>query len=217
MIHNLGERASLVSQYVAELRDTTVQGDRLRFRANLRRLAQVAAYEISRAMEWRATTVQTPLAPAAVHKLAAPPVLATILRAGLAMHEGLLDFFDGADSAFISAYRDTQPDGSFTVKVEYLAAPSLTGRTVIVSDPMLATGTSLVMCLEALQRLGPPAKLHLVAAIATPVGLERVQRYFPEAEIWTAAIDPELDARSYIVPGLGDAGDLAFGTKVGGE
>jgi uracil phosphoribosyltransferase len=214
MIVNLSKQHSLVSNWVGELRDVNIQTDRMRFRRNLERIGEVAAYEISKVLPSVEREIQTPLG-IAVHKvLKEQPVLATILRAGLPMHQGLLNYFDMADNAFISAYRKHNNDGSFDINLEYLSCPELEGRIIIVSDPMLATGASLVKTIQYLKEEGNPAAIHIVAAIACTVGIEYVKREDPAVTIWCGDIDDELTAKGYIVPGLGDAGDLAYGTKM---
>ena len=214
MLHDLGAQNSLINQYVAELRDISVQSDRLRFRKNLFRIGQIIGYEISKTLRYAKKQIQTPLSRHTVNALSELPVLATILRAGLGLHEGLLDFFDGADSAFVSAYRKHAADGSFEIELEYVSCPALDGKIVIICDPMLATGQSISLTAKALEKWGRPAELHLVAAIAAQPGVDLVQKALPHAHIWTAALDAELDQRAYIVPGLGDAGDLCFGPKL---
>jgi len=213
MVVNLSEQFSIVGNWISEIRDEEVQKDRLRFRHNLVRIAEVAAYEISKTLPWIEKEVQTPLGTAVVKVLRDQPVITTILRAGLPMHQGLLNFFDKADNGFISAYRKHQRDGSFEISLEYVSCPELEGRVVIVSDPMLATGASLVKTIQYLREEGHPSEIHVVVAIACTVGIEFVLRSEPQAKIWCAAIDDELTAKGYIVPGLGDAGDLAFGNK----
>lgn len=204
-----------MDRFVAELRDVNVQGDRMRFRRNLERIGEIIGYELSKQLNWENAVVNTPLGEASTMRLADQPVLATILRAGLPLHQGLLNYFDAADNAFISAYRmNHKADGSFDVRVEYLSSPSIEGRTVIISDPMLATGASLVLAYRAMLRKGTPAHVHIVAAIASRQGIDYLDQHLPKnCTLWVAAIDEELTAQSYIVPGLGDAGDLAFGTK----
>lgn len=214
MIVNLSQQHSLVSNWVGELRDVNIQNDRMRFRRNLERIGEIAAYEISKVLPSVEKEIQTPLG-IAVHKvLKEQPVLATILRAGLPMHQGLLNYFDMADNAFISAYRKHNNDGSFEINLEYLSCPELEGRIIIISDPMLATGASLVKTIQYLKEEGNPAAIHIVTAIACTVGIEYVKREDPAVTIWCGDIDDELTAKGYIVPGLGDAGDLAYGTKM---
>lgn len=214
MIINLSEQHSLISNWVSELRDVEIQTDRLRFRRNLERIGEVAAYEISKVLPFTEKEVQTPLGSAMSKVMSEQPVLATILRAGLPLHQGLLNFFDKADNAFISAYRKHRKDGSFEISLDYISCPELENRTIIISDPMLATGSSLVKTIHFLREEGRPREIHIVAAIACTVGIEYVKREEPSVTIWCGDIDDELTAKGYIVPGLGDAGDLAYGVKV---
>lgn len=214
MVINLSKEHSLVSNWVAELRDVTTQSDRMRFRRNLERIGEVAAFEISKQLPYVEKEIQTPLGTALCEVLEEQPVLATILRAGLALHNGLLNFFDKADNAFVSAYRKHSPDGSFEIMLEYLSCPEIEGRTLIISDPMLATGASLVKTIEYLKEEGKPKAIYIVTAIACTVGIEAIRLHVPEATLWCGDIDDELTAKGYIVPGLGDAGDLAFGAKI---
>lgn len=216
MVINLSEKHSLVSNWVSELRDVEIQQDRMRFRRNLERIAEVIGYEISKKMEWVEKEVTTPLGTSNSKVLKDQPVLATILRAGLGMHTGLLNYFDKGDNAFISAYRKHNPDGSFDIHMEYMSCPEIDGRVVILSDPMIATGSSLVKSIEFLKEEGEIKQLHIACAIACTVGLEFVKRAFPNATIWCGDVDDEITAKGYIVPGLGDAGDLAFGSKMQG-
>lgn len=213
--HILEGTGSLIDRFVCELRDVDVQKDRMRFRRNLERIGEVVAYEISKQLEWQKSTVTTPLGEAEVLKLDRQPVLATILRAGLPLHQGLLNYFDAGDNAFISAYRmNHRADGTFDVRVEYLSSPSVDGRVVVLTDPMLATGMSMILAYRALLRKGTPSHVHIVAAIASTQGLDYIKAHLPaNVTIWIASLDEELTAQSYIVPGLGDAGDLAFGEK----
>lgn len=214
MVINLSKGHSLVSDWVSELRDVTIQGDRMRFRRNLERIGEVAAFEISKKLPYVQKEIQTPLGTAISPVLQEQPVLATILRAGLPLHQGLLNYFDRADSAFVSAYRKHDKDGSFVIALEYLSCPEIEGRTLILSDPMLATGASLVKTVQYLKEEGTIRDLHIVTAIACTVGIEFLRREIPEATVWCGAIDDELTAKGYIVPGLGDAGDLSFGPKI---
>jgi uracil phosphoribosyltransferase len=214
MVINLSAECSLICEWISELRDVQVQSDRMRFRRNLERIGEVAAYEISRQLTYIDKEVQTPLGISQCKVLKEQPVLATILRAGLPLHQGLLNYFDKADNAFISAYRKHNRDGSFEISLDYISCPELENRVVIISDPMLATGSSLVKTIQYLREEGHPREIHVVAAIACTVGIEYVKRSEPHVKIWCGAIDEELTAKGYIVPGLGDAGDLAFGTKV---
>ncbi|WP_462249920.1 uracil phosphoribosyltransferase [Ferruginibacter sp.] len=216
MVINLSEQHSLISNWVSELRNVDVQNDRMRFRRNLERIAEVIGYEISKKMEWEEKEITTPLGISTSRVLKQQPVLATILRAGLAMHNGLLNYFDKADNAFISAYRKHNPDGSFDISLEYMSCPEIEGRVLIISDPMIATGSSLVKSIQYLKEEGTIKELHIVCAIACTVGIEYVKREVPKATIWCGDIDDEITAKGYIVPGLGDAGDLAFGAKLQG-
>lgn len=214
MVINLSDQSSLVTQWISELRDMQLQTDRMRFRRNLERIGEIAAYELSKVLEFEEKEVQTPLGISVCDVLKEQPVLATILRAGLPLHQGLLNYFDKADNAFISAYRKHLRDGSFEISLEYVSCPELENRVVIISDPMLATGSSLVKTIQYLREEGHPREIHVVVAIACTVGIEYVQRTEPNIKLWCGAIDEELTAKGYIVPGLGDAGDLAFGAKV---
>jgi uracil phosphoribosyltransferase len=214
MVINLSKEHSLVSNWVAELRDTDIQKDRMRFRRNLERIGEVAAFEISKKLPFVKKDIQTPMGIASCEVLEEQPILTTILRAGLALHQGLLSYFDKADNAFVSAYRKHALDGSFEIMMEYLSCPDIEDRILIISDPMLATGASLVKTIQYLKEEGKPKSIHIVTAIACTVGIEYLRREVPEATIWCGAIDDELTAKGYIVPGLGDAGDLAFGAKI---
>ncbi len=215
MIVNLSEQHSLVSNWVSELRDINVQGDRMRFRRNLERIGEVAAYEISKILPYTEKMIETPLGTHNSKVLMEQPVLATILRAGLPLHNGMLNYFDKADNAFVSAYRKHHRDGSFEIHMEYMSCPSLENRVVIISDPMLATGASLVKTIQYMKDEGAPSEMHIVVAIACTVGIEYVQREVGDhVRLWCGDIDDELTAKGYIVPGLGDAGDLAFGQKM---
>ena len=214
MVNILSSGNSLLHHFVAELRDVEIQNDRMRFRRNLERIGEIAAYEISKTMNFENTDVTTPLGIATVPLMQSQPVLGTILRAGLPLHQGLLNYFDQADNAFISAYRRHHKDGSFDFHLQYLSSPPIAGRILILSDPMLATGQSLVETYKAMLESGQPAHTHVVAAIASRQGIEYVKANLPDdLTIWVAAVDEELTAQSYIVPGWGDAGDLAFGEK----
>lgn len=214
MVNILNQQNSILNRFIAELRDVTIQNDRMRFRRNLERIGEIAAMEISKKMEFVQKEVVTPLGIATVSVPKEEPVLATILRAGLPLHQGILNYFDRADNAFISAYRKHHKDGSFDISLEYVSSPSLTNRQVILSDPMLATGQSIVMSYKAMLEKGRPAHTHIVTALASSQGLEYVKKHLPLGiTLWIGAVDEELTAQSYIVPGLGDAGDLAFGEK----
>lgn len=213
MVVNLSKHYSLLCDWINEIRDVEQQADRMRFRRNLERVGEIAAYEISKHLGHDISETQTPLGTSTSKKLHQQPVLATILRAGLPLHQGMLNYFDKADNAFVSAYRKHHPDGSFEISLEYLSCPDLDNRVVILSDPMLATGASLVKTIHALREEGNPKEIHVVCVIACTVGIEYIQRNEPSVKIWCGAIDDELTAKGYIVPGLGDAGDLAYGTK----
>lgn len=213
MVHNLSLKPSLLAHYVAELRDVLVQTDRMRFRRNLERIAEIIGQEISKQLEWEEVEITTPLGTATCFQLVEQPVLATILRAGLPMHQGLLNYFDHADNAFIAAYRKHDKDGGFEISMEYVTSPDIKDRVLIVSDPMLATGASLALTLKKLIKSGKPKQIHVVCAIAATEGIEHLKFEVPGITIWAGAIDDELTAKGYIVPGLGDAGDLCFGEK----
>ncbi|MGN6477740.1 MAG: uracil phosphoribosyltransferase [Flavipsychrobacter sp.] len=213
MVTNLSLHNSILSEWVRQIRDVEVQADRMRFRRNMERIGEIAAYEISKTLPYKLISVQTPMGQSECFELEHQPVLATILRAGVPLHQGLLNYFDQADNAFVAAYRKHHRDGSFEIDQQYLTCPELEGRPLIIADPMLATGASLVLTLENLTDGCKPSVIHFVSAIACTEGIDLVTRKFPDVHIWTAAIDDELTARGYIVPGLGDAGDLAYGVK----
>lgn len=213
MVINLSQHYSILCDWIAEIRDQTIQMDRLKFRRNLERIGEIAGYEISKHMPHEERDVQTPLGIAVSKLLKTQPVLATILRAGLPLHQGLLNVFDKADNAFVSAYRKHHRDGSFDISMGYITCPDLENRILIISDPMLATGSSMVKTVQQLMSEGNPAEIHIVTAIACTVGIEYLRRLLPVCRVWCGAIDDELTAKGFIVPGLGDAGDLSFGTK----
>jgi len=212
---NLSKENSLILQYVTELRDVDIQADRLRFRRNLERLGEIFAYEISKKLDFVEIEVETQLGIANSKIIANTPVLATILRAGIPMHQGMLNYFDYSDNAFVTTYRRQHKDGTFEINMDYVSCPPLEDRPLIICDPMLATGSSMATAMEGLLQYGTPSQIHIVTAIASMDGIEHIERTIPQATIWAAAIDEELTAKSYIVPGLGDAGDLAFGSKYG--
>ena len=216
MIHILSEQTSILNQYIAEIRDKNIQRDRIRFRRNMERVGEFFAYEISKTLNYNNTITETVLAEAQTQTLAEQPVIATILRAGLPLHTGILNVFDGAQNAFVSAYRKHHKDNTFEIQIEYLSSPSLTDKVLILTDPMLATGSSMVLSYKALLSKGKPKHTHIVAVIASREGLEYIQKNMPDNNytLWLAVVDEELTAHSYIVPGLGDAGDLAFGEKL---
>jgi uracil phosphoribosyltransferase len=214
MVRNLSKTYALAGEWISELRDVQLQTDRMRFRRNLERIGELAALEISTKLPYEEREIQTPLGIALCKALKDQPVLATILRAGLPLHNGLLNVFDKADNAFVSAYRKHKHDGSFDIQLEYVSCPDLDDRILIISDPMLATGSSVVKTIQFLREEGSPREIHVVAAIACTVGIEYVKRAEPQVTIWCGDIDEELTAKGFIVPGLGDAGDLAYGPKV---
>ena len=216
-IINLEKHPSILSRFVRELRDTSIQGDPLRFRRNLERIGEIMAYEISRRLDYHEEEVETPLAHAKAMEPSEKIVLATILRAGLPFHQGFLNYFDRADNAFVSAYRRYREKGDkFDVMVEYMASPDVEGKTLVLVDPMLATGSSMELGYRALLQNGTPAKLHVASIIASQQAVDYIAEVLPpeKTTIWCAAIDPEINSHSYIVPGLGDAGDLSFGVKL---
>jgi len=215
MVHNLSHNNSIINQYISEIRDVEIQKDRMRFRRNLERMGEIFAYELSKTLEYEVREVTTPLGIADVPVLKEQPIVGTILRAGMPLHQGVLNFFDSADNAFISAYRKHHKDGTFDIKLEYVSSPMLTDRILILCDPMLATGSSIVMTYKALLERGIPRHTHIVSALASMQGVNHVKSHLSSnITIWAGAIDEELTAQAYIVPGLGDAGDLAYGTKI---
>lgn len=216
-IHILSQQNTVLNRFIAQIRDKSIQRDPMRFRRNMERIGEITAYEISKTLAYKPCAVKTPLGEAAVEMIADQIVIATILRAGLPYHQGFLNYFDDAQNAFVSAYRKSTKDGKFTVKVEYISCGSLEGKTLLLVDPMLATGSSLVLAYNALcERGGMPSHTHVAAVIASEQGLDHVRRNMPHqtTSVWTAAVDEELTSRSYIVPGIGDAGDLAYGEKI---
>ncbi len=214
-IHNFDDYSSLVSQYLSEMRDINKQTDRLRFRRNLERLGEIFAYEISKTLSYRVDKVPTPLqVNADCNVIDEKIVLATIFRAGVPFHQGFLRYFDDAENAFVSAYRKYKEKENFDICIEYLASPKLDGKTLILCDPMLATGASMELSYRALLTKGAPDKLHVASVIASRKAVDYLQKAMPEdAELWVGVIDDEINTHSYIVPGLGDAGDLAYGVK----
>lgn len=210
---NLSSENSLIHQFTTELRDIDIQADRMRFRKNLERLGEIFAYEISKTLKYGELEVETPMGIANSKIIAVQPVLATILRAGIPMHQGLLNFYDQSDNAFVTTYRRQHKDGTFEIHMDYVSCPLIEDRPLIICDPMVATGMSMTTAIEGILDHGKPSHIHIVTAIASTDGIEHLERTLPQATIWVAAIDEELTARSYIVPGLGDAGDLAFGDK----
>ena len=214
MLFNLSDQNTIANQYVAELRDVEVQKDRMRFRRNVERLGEIFAYEISKTLTYESTNKETPLGSVDIPLPTDRLVLASILRAGLPLHNAMLNTFDQADNAFISAYRKHHKDGTFEISLEYVTCPKLEDCVLIVTDPMLATGSSFEGALNILETYGTPKAVHVVCIIASAFGVNRIQRLYPEVNLWVGAIDEELTAKSYIVPGLGDAGDLSYGVKL---
>lgn len=216
MVHIIGERNSVFNVFISELRNIHIQKDSLRFRRNLERIGEVAAYEISKKLDYSQQRIETPLGISEMNLPTNEIVLGTILRAGLPLHQGLLNYFDNAQNAFVSAFRKHKADDSFEIQIEYLSSPPLTDKVLILCDPMLATGRSMVLAWQALtETMGKPKHTHIVSALASEEGVEYTRRHMPEnATLWMGAVDPELNAKSYIIPGLGDAGDLAYGPKV---
>ncbi|WP_299393601.1 uracil phosphoribosyltransferase [uncultured Gelidibacter sp.] len=215
-IHNLTEQNSILNTFISELRDVTIQKDSMRFRRNIERIAEILGYEISKVLNYKTSQIKTPLGVCEMNVLDNDIVLCSILRAGVPLHNGLLNYFDTAQNAFISAYRHHQEQSDdFEIRVEYLACPDLENKTLILADPMLATGQSIVATFEALKPFGKPKDIHLACVIGAQEGIEYVSKYFDkDAHLWIATIDPDLNEKGYIVPGLGDAGDLAFGEKL---
>lgn len=216
MVHIFEKQDSLVSQYISEVRDVEIQKDSMRFRRNMERLGQIFAYEISRKLNWKETMVTTSLGEAHCKVMKEQPVIATILRAGLPMHQGMLGYFDSAENAFISAYRKHHKNGKFTIQIEYTSCPELDDKVLILNDPMLATGASMVLTYKELLEHGKPSHTHIVSILASVQGVEYVKKNLPAGSftLWVGAVDDELTAKAYIVPGLGDAGDLAYGNKL---
>ncbi|MDO8971747.1 MAG: uracil phosphoribosyltransferase [Saprospiraceae bacterium] len=214
MLFNLATKDSIANRFVAELRNVETQQDRLRFRRNLERLGEILAYELSKNLFYEPVVVDTPLGSATTMLPTQRIVLATILRAGLPLHQGMLNYFDQADNVFVAAYRKQHKDGTFEIQLDYVSAPNLDDCVLILIDPMLATGASVNLALKELERFGKPSSIHIATVIASVAGVESVRRRWPKAFIWAGAVDEELTAKSYIVPGLGDAGDLAYGEKL---
>lgn len=210
----LDQTNSIANQFLAELRDVNIQSDRMRFRKNVERLGQVLAVEISKTLDYQDTEVQTPLGSASVALPQNRIVIASILRAGLPLHTGLLSYFDDADNAFVSAYRKHHKDGTFEINLQYVTCPDLNDCILIVTDPMCATGASFHAAMEVLLEYGNPKAIHFASLIAASDGISFVKRMYPKVHLWMGSLDEELTAKSYIVPGLGDAGDLLFGEKL---
>ncbi|MBX7052516.1 MAG: uracil phosphoribosyltransferase [Flavobacteriales bacterium] len=214
MVHELVKHNSVFNQFIREIRDESIQRDRMRFRRNLERIGEVLAYEISKSFHHQKVEVTTPLGVAEMMVPSTKPVVCTILRAGLPLHHGMMNYFDQSDAAFAAAYRRHHKGGDFEIEVDYLSCPSLDDSVLIIADPMLATGASIEMVYKQLLRKGNPAKVHVASVIASDTGINHLRSILPEnTEYWAGAIDTELTAQAYIVPGLGDAGDLAFGRK----
>jgi len=214
MITNFIETNSIISDWIYQLRDTSIQEDRLRFRKNIERFGSIAAYEISKMLPYKPVIAQTPLGEANCNIIEVQPVVATILRAGLPLYQGILDFFDQADCAFIGAYRKhNKHNSSFEIDQQYITCPELKGKHLILTDTMLATGASIITALATMIDNDMPEQIHIVCVIASTTGIENILRHYPDIHIWAGAIDDELTAKGYIVPGLGDAGDLCFGSK----
>jgi uracil phosphoribosyltransferase len=214
MIHILSNEVSLVNSWINELRNVEVQTDRMKFRRNMERIGEIAAFEISKKLDYKEMEITTPLAKIKVKEIAVQPVITTILRAGVPLFQGVLNYFDKADCGFVAAYRKHDMNDYFSIKQDYLTCPNIEGRPLIVADPMLATGASLIEALKDLLTHGKPSQIHIVAAIASRQGAEAIRTAYPEAHIWIGAIDEELTSKGYITPGLGDAGDLSFGEKL---
>lgn len=214
-IVNFAEHDSLISQYMTELRDVNVQTDMLRFRRNLERIGEIMAYEISKTLKYRKMEISTPLATMESDVIDSQVVLATIFRAGVPFHQGFLNYFDHAQNAFVSAYRKYKEKENFDICIEYLASPRLDGKTLVLCDPMLATGASMELSYRALLTKGEPAEIHVASVIASQQAVDYIKQHFPDdrTTVWIGAVDAEINSHSYIVPGLGDAGDLAYGVK----
>ena len=214
MVSVLSTQFSLVNSWINELRNVDVQQDRMRFRRNMERIGEIAAFELSKDLETKEIEIQTPLDKLKVKEIAVQPVITTILRAGVPLFEGILNYFDKADCGFVAAYRKHDANDYFSIKQDYLTCPNIDGRPLIVADPMLATGASLIEAIKDLLTNGTPSQLHIVAAIASKQGVETIEKAYPQAKIWVGAIDENLTAKGYITPGLGDAGDLSYGEKL---
>ena len=214
MMHILSNEVSLVNSWINELRNVEVQTDRMKFRRNMERIGEIAAFEISKKLDYKEVEITTPLDKIKVKEIAVQPVITTILRAGVPLFQGVLNYFDKADCGFVAAYRKHDMNDYFSIKQDYLTCPNIEGRPLIVADPMLATGASLIEALKDLLTHGKPSQIHIVAAIASRQGAEAIRTAYPEAHIWIGAIGEELTSKGYITPGLGDAGDLSFGEKL---
>lgn len=215
IVNILGSKNSIINQFISEIRDVEIQKDSMRFRRNVERVGEIMAYEISKTLSYENVEITTSLGIANVFKLKEQPVIGSILRAGLPLHQGVLNYFDNAENAFISAYRKHHKDGTLDIQIDYLSSPKLDDKILILCDPMLATGTSMVLTFKKLMEKGIPHHTHIIAIIASSEGLSYAKKHLPEnVTLWLAALDEELTAQAYIVPGLGDAGDLAYGNKI---
>ena len=214
MVTILSEQFSLVNSWINDLRNIEVQQDRMKFRRNMERIGEIAAFEISKGLEQKDLEITTPLDKIKVKEIAVQPVITTILRAGVPLFQGILNYFDKADCGFVAAYRKHDANDYFSIKQDYLTCPNIDGRPLIVADPMLATGASLIEALKDLLNHGKPTQLHIVAAFASKQGVETLQNAYPEAQIWIGSVDENLTSKGYITPGLGDAGDLSYGEKL---
>lgn len=214
MVHILSDQFSLVSSWINDLRNVDVQHDRLKFRRNMERIGEIAAFEISKTLEQKTVKITTPLEQITAQEIAVQPVITTILRAGVPLFQGVLNYFDKADCGFVAAYRKHDANDYFSIKQDYLTCPDLTGRPLIVADPMLATGASLIEAIKDLLNHGKPTEVHIVAAIASRQGLQTIIKAYPQAKLWIGVVDDDLTEKGYISPGLGDAGDLSYGGKL---
>ncbi|ROI09854.1 uracil phosphoribosyltransferase [Chryseobacterium sp. H3056] len=214
MVTILSHQFSLVNTWINELRNVEIQNDRMRFRRNMERIGEIAAFEISKDFEQKEIEITTPLDKITVTEVAVQPVITTILRAGVPLFQGILNYLDKADCGFVAAYRKHDANDYFSIKQDYLTCPNIDGRPLIVADPMLATGASLIEAIKDLLNHGKPTQLHIVAAIASQQGVKTIQKEYPEAKIWVGVIDEKLTSKGYITPGLGDAGDLSYGEKL---
>ena len=214
-IINLGNQNSIFNHFISEIRNIEVQNDSMRFRRNLGRIGEIFSYEISKKMEYSNTKIKTPLGISRENLISEKPVLATILRAGLPLHQGFLNYFDSSDNAFISAYRKNKKGGDFEIKIEYMSSPQITGKTIILCDPMLASGSSMILAMRSLLTKGRPKHIHIASVIASSEGINYLKENIPvqNCTLWVGAIDEEMTSQSYIIPGLGDAGDLSYGKK----
>lgn len=215
IVHNLDQKNSVLNHFISEIRDVHIQKDSMRFRRNIERIGEILSYELSKELHFNEQNVQTPLGDKKINTISDQLVLCSVLRAGLPLHQGILNYFDQIENAFISAFRQHSSAEEFEIKVEYLASPSLDKKILILADPMLATGSSLVAVYKALKKIGTTKEVHVVSVIAAQRGIDFIKNHFPKnTHLWVATVDQELNSKGYIVPGLGDAGDLAFGNKL---